>query len=146
MVMNDAKPEQERKPLVIETLFFAVPGAFFVLVALVYVFVTNAEPIGTMALVGLAFMFFFVTGYLWLTSRRIDFRASDDNEADIRQSAGEVGEFTPHSWWPFIAGVAVTIIAAGFAVGWWMFGLGLVFGAFAVVGYAFENNRGVYAH
>ncbi|AZN29067.1 cytochrome c oxidase subunit 4 [Flaviflexus salsibiostraticola] len=146
MIKNDSKPERERKALVVETLFFATPGAFFVLVALAYAFVTNAEPIGTMALAGLAFMFFFVTGYLWLTSRRVDFRASDDEEGEIHESAGEIGEFSPHSWWPFVAGVAATVVAAGFAVGWWMFGLGLVLGAMAVVGYAFENNRGVYAH
>lgn len=146
MVRNDKKKEREQKALVVETFFFATPGAFFVLVGIAYAFVTNSEPIGTMAFIGLAFMFFFVTGYLWLTSRRVDFRASDNEEGEIAEAAGEVGEFNPHSWWPLIAGIAATVVAAGFAVGWWMFGLGLVIGIIAVVGYAFENNVGAYAH
>ncbi|MBM9433255.1 aa3-type cytochrome oxidase subunit IV [Flaviflexus equikiangi] len=141
-----AKKEREQKALVIETVFFATPGTFFVLVSIAYAFVTDAEPIGTMALVGLAFMFFFVTGYLWLTSRRVDFRASDNEEGEIAEGAGEVGEFNPHSWWPLVAGIAATVVAGGFAVGWWLFGIGIVIGIIAVVGYAFENNRGVYAH
>lgn len=138
--------EKDQKPLVAETLFFVAPGVFFVIVAIVYAAVTNAEPIGTMALAALGFMFFFVAGYLWLTSRRVDFRASDNVEGEIVEAAGDAGEFNPHSWWPLATGVAATIVAAGFAVGWWLFGLGLVIGAMSIVGYAFENNRGPYAH
>lgn len=141
-----AKKEKEQKALVVETFFFLTPGTFFFIVAVAYVLVTGAEPIGSMALVALGFMFFFVAGYLWLTARRVDFRASDNEEGEIIEAAGDVGEFNPHSWWPLVTGVAATLVAAGFAVGWWMFGLGLVVSVFAVVGYAFENNVGPYAH
>ena len=141
-----AKKEKEQKALVVETFFFLTPGTFFFVVSIAYALVTSAEPIGTMALLALGFMFFFVAGYLWLTARRVDFRSSDNEEGEISESAGDVGDFNPHSWWPLLTGIAATLVAAGFAVGWWMFGLGLVFAAMTVVGYAFENNRGPYAH
>lgn len=138
--------KNEKRGLVAETLFFIPPGTFFFIVAIAYAIVADAEPIGTMTLVSLGFMFFFVAGYLWLTSRRIDFRPSDDEDGEIEEAAGDVGEFNPHSWWPLIAGVAASVVAAGFAVGWWMFGIGIAIGIIAVIGYAFENNTGVYSH
>lgn len=143
--MTTQQPK-ERRGLVAEFFLFLIPGAFFFIVGAAYAIVTNAEPIGTMALVGLGFMFFFVSGFLWLTSRRVDFRPSDDEEATIDEAEGDVGEFNPHSWWPLVIGIAASLVAAGLAVGWWMFGLGIAVSIIGVIGYALENNRGHYAH
>ncbi|MEZ7897723.1 MAG: cytochrome c oxidase subunit 4 [Flaviflexus sp.] len=143
MTQNQTK---ERRGLVSETGLFLFPGIFFWIVAVAYALVADAEPIGTMVFVGLGFMFFFVSGFLWLTSRRVDFRPSDNEEGNIDEAEGEYGEFNSSSWWPLVVGVASALVAAGFAVGWWMFGLGLVVSAIGAVGYALENNRGHYSH
>ena len=47
--------------------------------------------------VGLAFM---VGYYLLFTARRIDARPEDHEDAEISDGAGELGFFSPHSWWP----------------------------------------------
>lgn len=138
-------PVSKRGMQVESTLFF-LPVLFFFPVATAYGFVSSWEPIGTLTIYGLGGMFAFAGTYLWLTSKRIDFRPSDDPDGDIHENEGEVGDFNPNSWWPLVAGIAATIVSAGLAVGWWLFGIGAVVGVVALVGYAFENNHGIYAH
>ncbi len=137
---------KEKKPMRDEYIIFGALPLFFTPVAIVYALVTDAEPIGTITLLGLAGMFAFFGGYLWLTSRRVDLRPSDVEDGEIAEGQGEFGEFNASSWWPLAAGVAVTIVFAGLAIGWWFFGIGVAFGVIALIGYAFENNRGIYAH
>ena len=134
------------KPLGDEMSFIVAAPFFFFPVGIVYGFVSNWEPIGTITICCLGGMFAFIGGYLWLLSRRIDLRPSDREDGDIVEAAGDYGEFEPHSWWPFIAGLAATVLTAGLAIGWWLIGIGAVFSIYAVVGYAFENNRGIRAH
>ena len=63
------------------------------------------DPTGTTALalaVGLAVLTGF---YLLFTGRRLPTRGpEDDNEAEIAEGAGELGFFSPHSWWPLFIG------------------------------------------
>ena len=40
-------------------------------------------------------------GYFWFVSRRIDLRPEDRDEAEIADGAGEIGFFSPGSYWPF---------------------------------------------
>ena len=57
------------------------------------------DPTGTTALalsVGLAFLVGF---YLLFTGRRLPRRPEDDPESDIYEGTGELGFFSPHSWW-----------------------------------------------
>ena len=143
---SPATAPESRRGMADETQVFMIPMFFFFPVGLVYGFVTGWEPIGTVTILCLGGMFAFSGGYLWLTSRRIDFRPSDDPDGEIAEGAGELGHFNPNSWWPLVAGIASTVTFAGLAVGWWMFGIGAVIGIVAVLGYAFENNRGIYSH
>src|SRR6266511_3326307 len=63
-------------------------------------------------LTGMRTLFFFVV------SRRIDARPEDDPNAEISDAAGEVGFFSPGSYWPFGLGLVywqVWLLATGLA-------------------------------
>ncbi len=76
------------------------------------------------------------------TGRRLPLRPEDDNEGEIEQGTGEIGFFSPHSWWPLFLGLGAATAALGFAVGWWLFLIGMLFTVFASIGFVFEYYRG----
>ena len=64
------------------------------------------DPTGTTALalaVGLAFLTGF---YLLFTGRRLPLRPEDNPQGEIDEGTGELGFFSPHSWWPLFMGLA----------------------------------------
>ena len=106
----------------------------------------SKDPTGTTALalaVGLAFLIGF---YILFTGRRLPLRPEDKPEAEIAEGTGELGFFSPHSWWPLFTGLACATAAIGAAVGWWLFLIGMLFVVLATIGFVFEYYRGVYAH
>ena len=81
-----------------------------------------------------------------LPRRRLPQRPEDDNEGEIEQGTGELGFFSPHSWWPLFVGLAAATAAMGVAIGWWMFLIGALALLLSVIGFVFEYYRGNYAH
>ena len=107
---------------------------------------TSKDPTGTAALafsVGLAILIGF---YVLFTGRRLPPRPEDEHEGEIYQGTGELGFFSPHSWWPLITGMACALAALGAAVGWWLFLIGMLFVMLSAIGFVFEYYRGVYSH
>ena len=118
---------------------------FFGVVDVIYWFLSK-EVTGTTAL-ALAVALAFLTGfYLLFTGRRLPQRPEDDQEGEIYQGTGELGFFSPHSWWPLYVGLAAAISAFGVAIGWWLFLIGLLALFLTVIGFVFEYYRGNYAH
>jgi uncharacterized membrane protein len=106
----------------------------------------SKDPTGTTALalsVGLAFLTGF---YLLFTGRRLPERPEDNPDGEIEQGTGELGFFSPHSWWPLYVGLAAALAALGVAIGWWLFLIGLLALFLTTIGFVFEYYRGVYAH
>ncbi|GAB4000342.1 cytochrome c oxidase subunit 4 [Glycomyces albus] len=56
--------------------------------------------------------------YFWMVSRRIDPRPEDRPDGEISDVAGEVGFFSPGSYWPL--GLAATAVLAGLGVVFWL--------------------------
>ena len=129
----------------VEGWLFLGCGFFFAAVDIVYWYVSK-EPTGTAAIafaVGLAVL----TGFYCLfTGRRLPRRPEDDKLGEIAQGTGEVGFFSPHSWWPLFLGLAAATAALGAAIGWWLFLIGALFTVYASVGFVFEYYRGHYSH
>jgi Cytochrome c oxidase subunit IV len=104
------------------------------------------DPTGSTALgvaVGLAFLIGF---YVLFTGRRLPPRPEDEDEGEIYQGTGELGFFSPHSWWPLFMGLAAATAAVGAAIGWWLFLIGMLMTVLAAVGFVYEYYRGHYAH
>jgi len=82
-------------------------------------------------------------GFFWFVSRRIELRPEDRPDAEIAEGAGEIGFFSPGSYWPFGVALSATIAGAGLAF-WqlWLLAAGLVAVVFAVCGLLFEYYTG----
>jgi Cytochrome c oxidase subunit IV len=129
----------------VEGYLFVGCAAFFAVVDVIYWYFSK-DPTGTTALafsVGLAFLTGF---YLLFTGRRLPPRPEDRPEAEIAEGTGELGFFSPHSWWPLITGMSAAVAALGAAVGWWLFLIGMLFVLLSAIGFVFEYYRGQYAH
>jgi hypothetical protein len=130
----------------VEGWLFAGLFFFFSLLALVYGLWADGEPIGTVALIFTALLSFLVGYYLLFTARRIDRRPEDRLDAEIAEGAGELGFYSPHSWWPLACGAAAALAFSGIVFGWWLFLIGAGIGAMSVIGLVFEYYRGEPAH
>ena len=129
----------------VEGWLFLGCGVFFIGADVVYWY-TSYDPTGTTALalaVGLALLTGF---YILFTGRRLPVRPEDDAEAEIHEGTGEVGFFSPHSWWPLWVGLAAAVTAVGFAVGWWLLLIGVMLVVFTSIGFVFEYYRGHFSH
>lgn len=104
------------------------------------------EPIGTAAIACLVLLSFFIAFYLWSGDRRAGLLPEDNLDGEIAESAGEVGFFSPWSWWPFVIGSALAVAFAALAVGWWLFFVAVPFALVGLVGFVFEYSRGAHAH
>ena len=100
----------------VEALIFNIIAFFCVLAAVVYG-AWSREPIGTTALVLSAGLTGLIGGFFWFVSRRIDARPEDRKDAEIADGAGELGFFSPGSYWPF--GLALSTALMGLALAFW---------------------------
>lgn len=115
-----------------ETRLFVGLSVFLFACAAVYWWWTDAvfgaaEVIGIVALILTGLLVLMCGGYFWFVSRRIDPRPEDRLDAEIADAAGEVGFFSPGSYWPF--GVAVAAAVTGFGLVfwmWWLIAVGIV--------------------
>jgi hypothetical protein len=75
---------------------------------------------------------FGITGsFFWFVSRRIDPRPEDRSDAEIAEAAGELGFFSPGSYWPVGIAAAATLTGLGLAfVQVWL----VIIGAIAIIG------------
>jgi cytochrome c oxidase subunit IV len=129
----------------VEGWLFLGCGVFFIGADVVYWY-TSQDPTGTTALalaVGLAVLAGF---YVLFTGRRLPPRPEDNPQGEIVEGTGEVGFFSPHSWWPLFLGGAAAVAALGFAIGWWLFLIGMLLVVFTSIGFVFEYYRGHFSH
>jgi len=124
-------------------LFGLLSGLFFAF-AIMYGIWTwydsgRVEVAGTTALVLTGGFGLIVGSYFWFVSRRIDPRPEDRLEADIAEGAGELGFFSPGSYWPVTLAFAAMIAGLGLAFSqYWLLALGVAAVLFAVGGLLFE--------
>ena len=126
-------------------------GFFFTIADIAYGIWTfldqgSVEPIGTAAIACLVILSFFIAFFLWSGDRRAGLLPEDNIDGEIADSAGEVGFFSPWSWWPFVLGCSLAVMFASLAVGWWLFFVAAPFALVGLVGFVFEYSRGAHAH
>lgn len=81
--------------------------------------------------------------FFWFVSRRIDARPEDREDAEIAEGAGELGFFSPGSYWPIMLAGAAAVTGMGVALAqWWLVGSGAVLVLFCVGGLLFEYYLG----
>ena len=131
-----------------EYKIFAGVAAFLFGAAAVYGFYTYGEVgklewIGFVALILSGLLCSMCGGFFWFVARRIDLRPEDRADGEIAEGAGEIGFFSPGSYWPF--GIAVAASTAGLGLvfwQWWLVLVGMIMVIFAACGLLFEYYSG----
>jgi hypothetical protein len=129
----------------VEGWLFLGCGVFFIGADIVYWY-TSKDPTGTTALALSVALALLVGFYTLFTGRRLPPRPEDNPDGEIVEGTGEIGFFSPHSWWPLFLGLAAAALALGFAIGWWLVLIGLMLVVLTSIGFVFEYYRGHFSH
>lgn len=123
---------------------FAFLTVFYTIVDIVY-WRLGGEIVGITAMglsAGLALVIAF---YFWFTQKRIGDNLPEDRvDGDIADGAGELGFFSPYSWWPLAVGFTSTLTALGLIIGWWLFLIGVGTLVVSIMGFVLEYERPEY--
>ena len=126
----------------VEAAIFNLITVFCIVAAIVYG-VWAREPIGTTALVLSGGLCALIGGFFWFVSRRIDARPEDRKDAEIAEGAGELGFFSPASYWPFAIALAAATTGLGMAFWYyWLMAIGVAAILVTVGGLLFEYYTG----
>ena len=126
----------------IESRIFEIVAGFCFIMAVVYGLWAK-EPVGIVALTLTGGLCLITGTYFRFVARRIPERPEDDTEAEVSVGAGELGFFSPGSYWPFGIALAAAIGAlslAFFQV--WMIVIFVVLVLITVGGLVFEYHTG----
>jgi hypothetical protein len=133
-----------------EYKLFALIAGFLFAMSAIYGYWTWADSpvhrpewIGVVALILSGLLCTMCGGYFWFISRRIDLRPEDRADAEIAEGAGEIGFFSPGSYWPFGLALAASMAGLGM-VFWapWLIAVGMVAVIAATGGLLFEYYTG----
>jgi hypothetical protein len=139
---------QEEADVRTEARLFLGVGVFFWLAALGYgiwssIYQGHVEVVGVAGLILSGGLVGIPGTFFWFVSRRIDPRPEDRADAEIAEAAGDVGFFSPGSYWPVTLAGAATVIGIGLSLAQlWIAIIGVVFLMFAIGGLLFEYYIG----
>ncbi|HZY76586.1 MAG TPA: cytochrome c oxidase subunit 4 [Jatrophihabitantaceae bacterium] len=103
----------------------------------------HTEWAGTIALILSGGLLGITGSFFWFVSRRIDPRPEDRADAEIAEGAGELGFFSPGSYWPVGLAAAATVVGIGLSfVQVWLVIVGALILLFMVGGLLFEYYIG----
>src|SRR6478609_1082213 len=124
------KPEAAKGGLRVETWLFIGLTGFFALAAVIYGVLAPKEVVGITALVLTTGLTLIIGTFLLFVSRRLEgIRPEDDDDAEISDGAGDLGFFSPGSYYPFFlaATVALVAVATAYLLVWLMvIGIGMM--------------------
>jgi hypothetical protein len=122
-------------------VLFVGLAVFYAIVSVIYWFV-GGEAVGITAIGlsgGLAALIGF---YLWFTNKRLGNTLPEDNaSAEISDSAGELGFYSPHSWWPLPVAFCMILAGVGLLVGWWLTLIAVGGLLISVLGFVLEYEK-----
>jgi len=122
-------------------LLFIGLSIFYAIMTVIY-WQLGGEPVGVTAIAlsgGLALIIGF---YLWFTSRRLGNVLPEDNlQGEIADSAGELGFYSPHSWWPLPVALSACTVGLGLIIGWWLVLIGVGSLLISVLGLVLQYER-----
>jgi hypothetical protein len=124
----------------VESRIFEICAGFFFLCGIVYA-ILSQEAVGIAGLFLTGGLALIIGTYFRFVSRRLEERPEDNPEAEVSDGAGDVGFFSPGSYWPIglaAAAALVGISLAFFQV--WLLVIALVLLLFAVGGLVFEYH------
>lgn len=123
-----------------ESRIFEILTIFFFVVALIYLLIAR-EPAGTSALFLAGGLSLIVGTYFRFVSRRLELRPEDNPGAEVSDGAGDVGFFSPGSYWPFGLALSVALVALSLAyMYFWALTISAVILLISIGGLIFEYH------
>ena len=114
---------------------------FYAIVGGVYWYL-GGEPLGITAVLLCAGLSLIIGYYFWFIDRRSGGVLPEDNNVGlISDGAGELGFYSPHSWWPLPVGLAATAAGVGLIVGWWLTLIAVGALLVSVIGFVLEYEK-----
>jgi len=115
-------------------VLFVGLAVFYVIVAVIY-WQVGGEPVGITAIALSAGLAIIVGFYLWFTARRLGNVLPEDNQH------GEIGFFSPHSWWPLPVALSICAVGTGLIIGWWLVLIAVGALIISILGLVLEYER-----
>jgi hypothetical protein len=116
-------------------------SVFYFILTIAYWYV-GGEPVGIAALLLSGCLAGMVGFYVWFTQKRIGVTLPEDNlSAEISDGAGELGFYSPHSWWPLPVALASSAMGLGLIIGWWLVLISLGALVVSVIGMVTEYEK-----
>ena len=126
--------------------FFLGIAAFYAIVDVIY-FKLSGEIVGSLAILLSTLLALLLGFYFLVIDRRTDgFLPEDDLEGEIADRAGELGFFSPHSWWPLLVGFFMTLAGLGVLLGWWLTIMAVAGLLISIFGFVMQYQRDKTAH
>ena len=114
---------------------------FYAIMAFVY-YRVGGETVGITGMILAACLAAMVGFYVWFTQKRIGFDIpSDDLEGEIADDAGELGFYSPHSWWPLPVALSSCVTGLGLIIGWWLVLIGVGALLISIIGFVTEYEK-----
>jgi hypothetical protein len=101
----------------VESRIFEICTVFFFLCAIVY-WILSKEAVGIVGLTLTGGLSLIIGTYFRFVSRRLETRPEDNPDAEIADGAGDLGFFSPGSYWPI--GLALGTAMVALSVAYWM--------------------------
>jgi hypothetical protein len=122
-------------------MLFVGLAIFYAIITVIYWYV-GGEAVGITAIGlsgGLAALIGF---YLWFTDKRLGNVLPEDNAtAEISDSAGELGFYSPHSWWPLPLAFCMVLAGLGLLIGWWLTLIAVSGLLISILGFVLEYEK-----
>ena len=116
-------------------------AVFYVVVTIIY-WKVGGEPVGIAGMLLAACLAGMVGFYVWFTQKRIGVTLPEDNlTAEIADGAGELGFYSPHSWWPLPVALSACAFGLGLIIGWWLSLIGVGALMISIIGMVTEYEK-----
>ena len=116
-------------------------AVFYVIMTVIYWYV-GGEPVGIGGMLLAACLAGMVGFYVWFTQKRIGTILPEDNvTGEIADGAGELGFYSPHSWWPLPVALSACTMGLGLIIGWWLTLIGVGAIMISIIGMVTEYEK-----
>ena len=94
-------------------------SVFYAVMAVIY-YAVGGEAVGITCISLSSGLAAIVGFYVWFNSKRMGTLPQDNLGAEIADGAGELGFYSPHSWWPLPVALSACAAGLGLLMGWWL--------------------------
>jgi hypothetical protein len=101
----------------VEARIFEIIAGFFFVCAIFYAWLAK-ESVGIVGLTLTGGLALIIGTYFRFISRRLEGRPEDESEAEVSDGAGELGFFSPGSYWPAALGASAALTAV--TIAYWL--------------------------